>query len=158
MAIFPELSETNPESHDKHLRNIADINIKCVSEWLHVIQGSKHVLISMTTLWILVIYTFCPEAPEAVDGRNGVLTSVGVLETNQIHRYSFIFIFINFICPFYWIPRQRHLNICHLTTYMITSVSLHKTPLFKYTENLTTKNWRFSDKKKSEIFIFLLKT
>ena len=30
-----------------------------------------------------------------------------------------------------------------------------KTRLFKYTENFTTKNWKFSDK--NSIFIFLLK-
>ena len=27
-----------------------------------------------------------------------------------------------------------------------------KTDLFKYIENFTTKNWKFSDKKKSDIF------
>ena len=33
-----------------------------------------------------------------------------------------------------------------------------KTRLFKYIENFTTKNWKFSDKKTLIFFIFLLKT
>ena len=33
-----------------------------------------------------------------------------------------------------------------------------KTRLFKYTEKYTTKKWKFSDKKKRNYFIFLLKT
>ena len=33
-----------------------------------------------------------------------------------------------------------------------------KTCQFKYTENLTTKTWKFSDKKFWYFFIFLLKT
>ena len=36
-------------------------------------------------------------------------------------------------------------------------VFITKTSPFKYTENFTTKNWKFSDKN-SEFFIFLLKT
>ena len=32
------------------------------------------------------------------------------------------------------------------------------TNLFKYTEKLTTQNWKFSDKKNLIIFIFQLKT
>ena len=34
---------------------------------------------------------------------------------------------------------------------------ISKTRLFKYIENFTTKNWKFSDKN-SDIFMFLLKT
>ena len=33
-----------------------------------------------------------------------------------------------------------------------------KTGLFKYIENFTTKNWKFSDKNSDIFFIFLLKT
>ena len=33
-----------------------------------------------------------------------------------------------------------------------------KTGLFKYTENFTTKNWKFSDKNSDIFFIFLFKT
>ena len=37
-------------------------------------------------------------------------------------------------------------------------VTLRKHAYSKYIENFTTKNWKFSDKKKNElIFIFLLK-
>ena len=37
--------------------------------------------------------------------------------------------------------------------------NITKRCLFKYTENFTTKKWKFSDKKKKPIFfIFLLKT
>ena len=33
-----------------------------------------------------------------------------------------------------------------------------KTRLFKYTENFTTKKWKFSDKKILVFFLFLLET
>ena len=38
-----------------------------------------------------------------------------------------------------------------------TNSTITKTRLFKYIENFTTKNWKFSDKK-SDIFQILLKT
>ena len=37
-------------------------------------------------------------------------------------------------------------------------VCITKTRLFKYIENFTSKNWKFSDKKTLTFFIFLLKT
>ena len=39
-----------------------------------------------------------------------------------------------------------------------TYLYITKTRLFKYTENFTTKKWKFSDKKPLIFFIFLLKT
>ena len=36
--------------------------------------------------------------------------------------------------------------------------SITKTSLFKYTENFTSKKWKFSDKKLWYFFILLLKT
>ena len=39
----------------------------------------------------------------------------------------------------------------------VTVSNIMKTSLFKYIENFTTKNWKFSDKN-SDSFIFLLKT
>ena len=35
--------------------------------------------------------------------------------------------------------------------------NITKTRLFKYIENFTTKNWKFSDKNSDIFFIFLLK-
>ena len=40
---------------------------------------------------------------------------------------------------------------------LIASLLITKTYLFKYIENFTTKKWNFAHKK-SDIFIFLLKT
>ena len=38
---------------------------------------------------------------------------------------------------------------------MIYSIdTITKTILFKYTENLTSKNWKFSDKKSDSLYIF----
>ena len=37
-------------------------------------------------------------------------------------------------------------------------LGITKTCLFKYTENFTTKKWKFSDEKFWYFFIFLLKT
>ena len=39
-----------------------------------------------------------------------------------------------------------------------TDQNIMKTRLFKYIENFTSKNWKFSDKKLLLFFIFLLKT
>ena len=39
----------------------------------------------------------------------------------------------------------------HLTACKISVKSITKTRLFKYIENITTQNWKFSDKKNSDI-------
>ena len=56
----------------------------------------------------------------------------------------------------------------HIAAHMITKtlksfifesyLTITKTRLFKYNANFTTKKGKFSDKKNSDIFIFLLKT
>ena len=40
---------------------------------------------------------------------------------------------------------------------MAVPMGITKTRLFKYIENLTTKNWKFSDKNSDIFFIFLIK-
>ena len=46
-----------------------------------------------------------------------------------------------------------------LWTYIyVKMVFITKTRLFKYIENFTSKNWKFSDKKTLIFFLFLLKT
>ena len=46
----------------------------------------------------------------------------------------------------------------HFLTLRIKYWRITKTRLFKYIENFTSKNWKFSDKKNLIFFIFLLKT
>ena len=47
---------------------------------------------------------------------------------------------------------------CWCSSWMIQGKTITKTRLFKYIENFTTKNWKFSDKNSDIFFIFLLKT
>ena len=44
-------------------------------------------------------------------------------------------------------------TVCHYLSVLDTSTdSITKTSLFKYIENFTSLNWKFSDKKNSDIF------
>ena len=66
---------------------------------------------------------------------------VSILQTNIIFLHMFVY---------GWYKADIYLF--HINS------SITKTHLFKYIENLTTKNWKFSDETKLIIFIFLLKT
>ena len=49
-------------------------------------------------------------------------------------------------------------NIYSYVNYVVRGFNITKTRLYKYTENFTTKKWKFSDKKILIFFILLLKT
>ena len=51
-----------------------------------------------------------------------------------------------------------HLMFCYLVDTSSRENAITKTRLFKYTENFTTKKWKFSDKTILIFFLFLLKT
>ena len=59
------------------------------------------------------------------------------------------------------LPRKCHNNEAQPSRgtqrRIVEEQPITKTRLFKYIENFTTKNWKFSDKN-SDIFKFLLKT
>ena len=52
-------------------------------------------------------------------------------------------------------PKSKMLTIRPSVRFF--EIVIMKTRLFKYIENFTTKNWKFSDKN-FDIFLFLLKT
>ena len=44
------------------------------------------------------------------------------------------------------------LSSCRNAVYNVHLLNITKTHIFKYIENFTSKNWKFSDKKNSDIF------
>ena len=57
---------------------------------------------------------------------------------------------------FYDISSYKNSYVFYEAVY-VQGIAITKKCLFKYIENFTTKNWKFSDKN-SDFFIFLLKT
>ena len=74
--------------------------------------------------------------------------------------FSFIYLFIYlFIFVLFFAASGRLCSVClvgeafpGIITYIFVSLLITKTSLFKYIESFTSKNWKISDKKNSDIF------